>query len=143
MNWKLIFRLSILGLVMAFATVYFIPFNIEPFCWLVIFAFCAYMIATHTTTARVLHGFLVSIVNSVWITATHILLFSRYIVQHPQEANFAANSPFPTHPRLVMLIMGPMFGIGFGIILGLFSFAAGKFIKGSTVPKPRAMGQSA
>ena len=29
---------------MAMATVYFIPSNIEPLCWLVIFIICAYLI---------------------------------------------------------------------------------------------------
>jgi len=49
MNKKLIFRLSIFGLAMAFATVYFIPSNIEPLCWLAIFILCAYLIAKNCT----------------------------------------------------------------------------------------------
>lgn len=46
MNWKLIFQLSLFGLAMAFATVTWIPSNIEPIFWLAIFIICAYLIAT-------------------------------------------------------------------------------------------------
>jgi hypothetical protein len=43
-DWKLILQLPLFGLFMGVATVYFIPLNVEPFCWLVIFLFCAYVI---------------------------------------------------------------------------------------------------
>ena len=72
MNWKLIFLLSLFGLFMAVATVYFIPSNIEPFCWLAIFLFCAYMIARNTATSRFLHGLCLGLANCVWITAAHV-----------------------------------------------------------------------
>ncbi len=46
MNWKLILQLSLFGLAMAFATVFFIPSKVEPLVWLAIFIACAYVIAT-------------------------------------------------------------------------------------------------
>ena len=76
MNWELIFQLSLFGLAMGIATVYFIPSNVEPLCWLVIFAICTYFIAKNCTEKYFLNGFCVSLVNSVWITAAHILLFN-------------------------------------------------------------------
>jgi hypothetical protein len=39
MNWKIIFQLSIFGLIMAFATVQLIPERVEPIFWLFIFRF--------------------------------------------------------------------------------------------------------
>jgi len=74
MNTKLIFQLSLFGLAMAIATVFWIPSNIEPIFWVVIFIICAYLIAKKSTGKYFLHGLLVSIVNSVWITAAHIIL---------------------------------------------------------------------
>jgi hypothetical protein len=71
LNWNLIFRLSLFGLAMAFATVYFKPSNIEPFCWLAIFIICAYLIAKNCTSKYFLHGLFVSLLNAVWITAAH------------------------------------------------------------------------
>jgi hypothetical protein len=45
MNWKLVFQLSLFGLVMALGTVFFIPSSVEPMCWIVIFLVCAYVVS--------------------------------------------------------------------------------------------------
>ncbi|MGN6532860.1 MAG: hypothetical protein ACTHK0_14055 [Ginsengibacter sp.] len=129
MNWKLIFKLSLFGLAMAFATVYFIPSDIEPFCWLIIFIICAYLIAKNCSSKYFLHGLLVSIVNAVWITAAHIILFDQYISHHAKEAEMMKKMPLPNSPKLMMLITGPVVGIVSGLILGLFAFIAAKIIK--------------
>jgi hypothetical protein len=129
MNWNLIFKLSLFGLAMAFATVYFIPSGIEPFFWLAIFIICAYIIAKNCSSGYFLHGLLVSIVNAVWITAAHILLFDTYISNHPQEAAMMAKMPMPESPKLMMLMTGPIIGIVSGLILGLLAFIASKVIK--------------
>ena len=132
MNWKLIFQLSLFGLAMAVATVFWIPSNIEPFFWLVIFILCAYWIARNCTGKYFLHGFLVSIVNCVWITGLHVLLFNTYIANHPKEAEMLSTMPMPKHPRWMMLMTGPIIGIISGLVLGLFAFVASKIWKNKT-----------
>ena len=129
MNWNLIFKLSLFGLAMAFATVYFIPSDIEPFCWLFIFIICAYLIAKNCSSKYFLHGLLVSIVNAVWITSVHILLFDKYIINHPREAEMMTKMFMPDSPRLMMLFIGPAVGVISGVVLGLFAFIASKIIK--------------
>ena len=129
MNTKLIFQLSLFGLAMAIATVFWIPSNIEPIFWVVIFIICAYLIAKKTTGKYFLHGLLVSIVNSVWITAAHIIFVSTYLSNHPQQVEMMAKMPLPTHPRIMMLITGPIIGIISGLILGLFAFVASNIVK--------------
>jgi hypothetical protein len=129
MNWNLIFKLSLFGLAMAFATVYFISSGIEPFCWLFIFIICAYLIAKNCSSKYFLHGLLVSVVNAVWITSAHILLFDKYISNHPKEAEMMTRMPMPGSPKLMMLITGPVVGIISGLILGLFAFIAAKIMK--------------
>jgi uncharacterized membrane protein len=130
MNWKLIFQLSVFGLIMAFATVFLIPESFEFVFWIAIFIFCAYVIAQRVRSKYFLHGFFVSLVNCVWITAAHVIFYSTYIANHPNTAKMAAQHPIlPTHPRLAMLIMGPIFGIIFGLILGLFSFIASLIVR--------------
>ena len=116
---------------MAFATVYFIPSNIEPFVWLPIFLICSYFIAKNAPGKYFLHGFLVSLVNCVWITGIHILLSKTYVANHTQEAAQYAkmNADLGLSVRRAMLLTGPIIGIITGIVLGLFAFAASKMFK--------------
>ena len=130
MNWKLIFGLSTFGLAMAFATVYVIPSKAEPFVWLPIFIVCAWLIAKKAPGKYFLHGLLVSLVNCVWITATHIGLSASYISTHPQEADMYAKMFAETGLSMhrTMLIMGAVIGVISGIVLGLFAYAASKIM---------------
>ena len=136
MNWKIIFQLSVFGLIMAFATVALIPEKFEPVFWLAMFGFHAYVIVKVCPGKYFLHGFLVSMVNSVWITAVHVLFRETYVAHHPQVASIGAGLPpyLAIHPRLAMILMGPIFGLMFGIILGLFSVVASKLVKKEAFP---------
>jgi hypothetical protein len=130
MKTKLILQLSLFGLAMAVGTVYWIPSTIEPVFWIIIFLICAYIIAKNCTEKFFLTGFLTSLANCVWITGTHILLFKDYASNHVKEMNMMSGSPFMTeHPRLMMLITGPVIGIISGLVLGLFAFLAAKIMK--------------
>jgi hypothetical protein len=129
MNWKLIFQLSLFGLAMAISTVYWIPSNLEPFFWIAIFIICAYLIARNCTEKFFLHGLFVSLVNSIWITVAHVLLFKTYITNHPKEAEMMVTMPLPKHPRIMMLLAGPFIGLICGLVLGLFAFIASKIWK--------------
>jgi hypothetical protein len=129
MNWKLIFQLSLFGLAMGIATVFVIPSKIEPAFWLVIFLICAYLIAKRSAGMHFVHGLLVGLVNSVWITSAHILFFDAYVARHAQEAALMQNSPLHVSPRLMMAITGPVVGLLSGVILGVFALVAGKLVK--------------
>ena len=133
MNWKLIVLLSLFGLAMGFATVSLIPSTIEPFCWLVIFIICSYLIAQYAPGKYFLHGFCVSLVNSVWITAVHCAMFYQYIASHPEFIKATEGLPpdLAAHPRRMMLPIGIVSGIIFGVVLGLFAWIASKIVKKS------------
>jgi len=128
MNWKIIFQLSIFGLIMACATISLIPEKIEPVFWLAIFIFCAYVIARVCNGRYFLHGLCVSLVNCVWITGAHIIFHTNYLANHPNAVKMSQSLPLANHARLQMLFMGPVFGLGFGLILGLFAFVASKMV---------------
>jgi hypothetical protein len=134
MNWKLIVQLSLFGFAMGVATVFLIPSTIEPFFWLVIFCICGYLIAIRAPGRYFVHGLLVSIVNSFWITASHILLFDQYIPRHTREMAMMTSMPLPNHPRLMMALMGPVVGVVSGIVLGLFALVARKLVASRAAP---------
>jgi len=129
MNTKLIVQLSLFGLLMGVGTVFLIPSTVEPFFWLVIFLISAYAIARSGTGSPFLHGVLVGLANCVWVTGAHILLFHQYAARHPQEMQMMATMPLPRHPRVMMLLMGPLIGLASGIILGLFAYVASRLVR--------------
>ena len=134
MNWRLIFQLSLFGLAMGLATVFFVPSNIEPFFWLVIMLVSAYLIAARAPGRFFLHGFAVSIANSIWITVVHVGLFRAYADRHAEEIAMMGNMGLPTHPRLMMALMGPVWGIVSGIVLGLLALLASRLVKRRVAP---------
>lgn len=130
MSWKLIFGLSLFGLAMAFATVYVVPPNIEPWCWLGIFVVSAFIIAKRAPKRYFLHGLLVSLVNCLWITGAHYALYDAYAAHHAQEIAMSARmSTMPA--RTMMLAMGPVIGVVSGIVLGTLSWVISKFVVSS------------
>jgi hypothetical protein len=129
MNWKLLFRLSLIGFAMSLATISVIPMKIEPILWLVIFIICSWLIAKEADRFYFWHGFVLSLINCIYITGAHIIFYSTYIANHAEMAKMNNNMPLSNHPRLMMLIMGPLFGIVFGLMQGLFSFIASKLVK--------------
>jgi len=137
MDWKLIFQLSLFGLAMGIATVFVIPPNVEPAFWLVIFMVCAYAIAKRRSSGRFVHGLLLGLVNSAWITSAHVLFFNRYLAGHAQEAAMMQSMPLPTHPRLMMATTGPVVGLLSGVVIGIMALVAGKVIRRPLVPAGR------
>jgi hypothetical protein len=134
LDWRLIFLLSLFGLAMAFATVWVIPSKVEPLFWLAIFAVCAIAIAKRGPGRPFLHGLLVSVVNSVWITTAHVLFAGAYLANHAEEAGMLQGGPMPGSPRVMMALTGPVVGIVSGLVLGLLAMLASKFIKPATPP---------
>jgi hypothetical protein len=129
MNWKLIFQLSLFGLVMAFGTISLIPDKVEPLFWLVIFIVVAYIIAKTCTGKFFLNGFLVSMFNCVWIMIAHVLFYNAYAAHHPEMVNMFPPNALSNHPRVLMLLVGPFMGAAFGLVQGLFAFIASKMVK--------------
>ncbi len=130
MNWKLILKLSLFGLAMGVATVYVIPSNIEFFFWLPIFIISAYFIAKRCADSFFANGFMVGVVNSIWISAAHVILFDAYIARHAMEAAQYHDPRIPVPPKVAMFVIGIFIGITSGLVIGLFAFIASKIIKG-------------
>jgi len=129
MNARLIVMLSMFGLAMAVATVFWIPSNVEPVFWLPIFIFCGYAIARRCPAKRFQHGLLLGVVNSVWITTAHIVFSSEYLARHASEAGMLQSGPFPDSPRLMMALTGPLVGVISGAVIGVFALVAGKLVR--------------
>ena len=129
MNWKLIVQLSLFGLAMGILTVFLpMPSSLELVFWLVIFVICAYVIGKLAPGRYFQHGMMVSVLNSLWIIAAHVLLFNQYLAGHPEEARTMALMPLSNQPRLLMIVMGLFIGVVSGAVLGVFAVIAKKLL---------------
>ena len=128
MNWRLILMLSLFGMAMAIGTIWWIPMNVEYILWPIIFIICAYFIAKGCNGKYFFNGFMVSIVNCIWITSAHFIWYAEYMATHI-DMNKNMTGYMADHPRRAMLIVGPLVGIVSGLVLGLFSWIASKIVK--------------
>ncbi|MFN7924421.1 MAG: hypothetical protein U0Q16_30235 [Bryobacteraceae bacterium] len=140
MNWNLIFKLSMFALAMGIATVFVIPSNMEPLFWLPIFLICAFLIAKNAPGQFFLHGLALGLINCLWVTGAHILLFDQYAANHAAEAEMMKSMPMPDSPRLMMALFGPMIGLVSGVVIGLFALAANKIVKQDAPLQARSRG---
>src|SRR5215510_6844287 len=125
MNWKLILTLSLFGLAMAVVSLFGLGI-FEFVIWLAIFVLCALIIAKRAPGKYFLHGFLMSIVNSVWVTATHVVFLPTYVKNNPQRVQ---GIPPGMNPRIIMLVAGPVVGAIMGIVAGLFALVASRVVR--------------
>jgi hypothetical protein len=135
MNGKLILSLSLFGLAMAIATVYFIPTGTEPVFWLPIFAISAFVIARRAPGLFFLHGLSVGLTNWIWVTGAHIILWDTFLARHAEEAAAMRAVPVPDLLRRYDL---PVPGAS-GIVIGLLSWIASKIP--SLRRRPRGLGR--
>jgi len=136
-NFKLMLALSMFGLLMGVATVSVIPPSIEPVCWLLIFLVCAFVIGRTQVSKPFLHGLGVGVLNGVWVTAAHVILYDAYLAGHPREAQMVASSSIPG--RTMMLIVGPLIGVVSGCVLGVLALIASRIFRPKTAPNPPAV----
>jgi hypothetical protein len=129
MNWKLIFLLSLFGVAMGLASLFGFTRGIEPFLWLLIFILYAWWIAKHCRRRYFQHGFLVSVLNGIWISIIHASFYSLYIRNNPEMLEGLSRLPPGISPRVLMLIIGPVVGALFGVIAGLFAFVGAKIAR--------------
>jgi hypothetical protein len=129
MDWKLIARLSLFGVAMAFAGVFGLTGNAEPLIWLFIFVIYAYIIAKRAPGRFFLHAFAVSVLNGLWIAVIHSAFFSAFIAHNPGMLDQYNRMPHALPPRAMMFVMGPLIGAVSGLIAGLFAVFADFWMK--------------
>ncbi|MDR3681521.1 MAG: hypothetical protein P4L41_16255 [Flavipsychrobacter sp.] len=128
MNWKLIFGLSLLGLVMAIGTVFFIPASFDYVLWPVVFIISAYQIGKKATKSFFAHGFMLGLANCVWVTTAHVVFAPTYLLHHPQEAEMGLRMG-NVDPQEALLLLGPVVGVISGVVIGILAAVAGAVIR--------------
>jgi cobalamin synthase len=112
---------------MGFGTTYFIPFVIEPFLWIAMLPFCAFIIARFCERKYFLNGLMVGILINIWNAVIHFIFFDAYLTRHPAWAHMEHVTA--EQIRWGDMIFSPVIGIFAGLLIGLFSWAAAMVFK--------------
>ena len=116
MNWHLIFRLSLLSIVMGFASVLGLTRSYEWLVWLCVGLMCAWQFAKKTREELFLHGFYVGIFIGLIATA---------VVAHAVAMLFKGKGKFDESLKAVIYGASPFYAFGwlpiFGVLFGLYA----------------------
>ena len=130
MNWKLIIILSLFGLALGVASVFTLTPVTEFVFWVAVTVVTAILIAKYAGGKFFLHGFLVAIVNTFWVTLSQVLLFYTYVTSHPEYLQMVATLPpaLADHPRRLILYRAPVVALISGLFVGIVSLVASKVL---------------
>ena len=132
MNWKLIFKLSLFGVLIGLLTTFFIRTEIEMWFWLGAYAISVAVIIKNTAKYRFGHAWMVALLGGVWSGVIHGLLITWYSVLHLDEMLLMAG--LPISPRFIVMLIGPAIGAFMGISLGMICWMLG-FVFDRTRPQ--------
>lgn len=137
MSWKVIFLLSLSGIVVGFAGVFGLKGAAEMVVWLVLFLVFAIVIAKQRDSDYFVHALLASILAGFWVGVVHAAFVNTFVAHDPRLGTGLARIPPSAHPRLMMFIYGPFIGAVTGVVAGLMAAVAGKFVKRTQSPTPK------
>lgn len=129
MKWKIVLRLSLLGVPVGFAGVYGLSGNAALAVWLIVFVVFAVVIARSMESDFFVHALLASILAGLFVGIIHAAFINSYIAHNAQLNSANAMMPKTSHPRLLMVVLGPFIGAVTGVVAGLMAVAAGRIMK--------------
>ena len=129
MNWRLIFLLSLLSIVLAIASILGFVKSYEWLMWLIIGVYCGWQFAGRVSDDYFLHGFYLGILDGILNSVAKALFFNPYISNNPRMVEEFSNLPQDLSPQVVLLIMGPIIGAFSGVVFGVLAFLASRVRK--------------
>lgn len=129
MNWRLIFLLSLLAIVLAVVSILGFVRSFEWLMWLIIGVYCGWQFAGRVTDDFFLHGFYLGILDGILNSTAKAIFFDSYLSNNPRMVEAFSSLPQDLSPRLVLLIMGPIIGAFSGVAFGVLAFLASKVRK--------------
>ncbi len=125
MNWKLIFSLSLFGIIMGSLSLFGYTQGIEWILWLASGLFIAFLIAKYAPKRVFMHGLWVGVIQGILKSLVAFAGWDLYTKHNDMES---FNQPSQLTDNFMMLIIGIVIGSVYGVILGLISVFFKKFI---------------
>lgn len=131
MKWKLILLLTLAGLLMGTATIYFVPAKFEALLGTPVFIICAWFIGRYAGDKYFKHGFISGMLNAIIVTVMKVSLSGVYFSNHPAEAALFGKMSKESGATMqqAMLLMGIFSSVFSGLIMGLFGLIGNKAVR--------------
>ena len=132
MKFRLIFLLSVFGLLMGCCTAFWIPAKAEHYIWVFVFVLCAFIISRNAGSKYLLNGFVLGVLDAVWTICLRLYFYNKYVSLNPriQQENVKLMEQH-VRPAIAMLATLPLAALFMGVVQGLFALVLSRFINGS------------
>ncbi len=135
MSWRLVFLLSLSGLAIGLATTFgLVHAGVEKFVWLVVVVLLAIVIARRAPRRPFVHGVFTGFLAGVLCLFVQGLMFDAYLAHNPSAAQSFQQLPRGMSPRVLMVVLAPLLGALYGVLVGLLAFAIARLTGRSRVP---------
>ena len=121
--------LSLLGLGMGFLTLLPINLKFEQFIWLLAFVASAFFIYRGVEEKYFLNGFLLGVLNSVFVFLIHLTFFSKYVGSHPDVKLLMQRVPDDYNKFLLLGLIDFTKGLFYALFNGLFCLVFSKALR--------------
>ena len=130
MNWKLIFMLSLCGIVTGLAIVFVVPARYESAVSTPIYLFCAYVLARYIERKHFMHGFMVGLLSMTLSVLFCAALADSYVAHHMPGADPYTKMSASYHITVAqaMLFLGTFNILLSALVTGAFAYAAGRIM---------------
>jgi lysylphosphatidylglycerol synthetase-like protein (DUF2156 family) len=129
MNWKIVLLLSLFGVVVGFAGVYGLSGPGELVLWIIVFLIYAIVIGKRLESDFFVHALMATILAGLWVGVIHAAFLGTYVAHNAELRAGRSMMPKSSHPRLMMVMVGPFIGAVTGVVAGLMAAVAGKLFK--------------
>lgn len=127
MKWNIVLLLSLFGIGMGIASLFGLTENFEIYEWILIALLSAYFLSKQTTHKVFLHGIYTGIAMGILFAVVQASFFGLYLENNPSSAEDWQQAIGGFNPQFFVLLLSPVVGGVYGLVIGALSVAAGKF----------------
>lgn len=130
MNIKVISALSILGIVLSVARIFWVSSSDETLYWIGIYVVAPFVIARFCQEKFFINGFVLAVLYSFFILIFQLYFYDEYVLRHASESVNSLQTEesyegfLSDSPKMNMIISIPFYGILKGVLLGFCAHIA-------------------
>ncbi len=122
MNWSIILILALPALVMGVLSLRGYTQGIEVYLWILLALFNILVVLKNQPAHPFMHLLLIGLFWGIINAITQSMNFDLYLANNLRAAASFSKLPPTINPRLIVLIIGPLSGLGAGIAMSAFAF---------------------